>query len=199
MADISTLQKKQLFVCDYCGEKGHKIASCFKLNPEHRQAYQAKREMAIHAADLNTSFNKSENEINSEEQHLEKKQDDTNQNKEQLQQQQQQQAGGTLFGRSTSFASNPSITGYQPRPNFHHHHHHHHGHHHGHHFQHFNQSHANPGGHYTPLPPSEVTCFKCGEKGHYANKCNKSVLSFLRGGSNMNPSNQNNPPFEHQS
>ena len=33
---------------------------------------------------------------------------------------------------------------------------------------------------YQPLPPSEVTCFKCGEKGHYANKCNKGVFAFLR-------------------
>ena len=42
VVDSAILQKKQLFVCDYCGEKGHKIASCFKLNPEHRQTYQIK-------------------------------------------------------------------------------------------------------------------------------------------------------------
>jgi hypothetical protein len=40
--DALTQQKKQLFVCDFCGEKGHKIASCFKLNPENRQNYQNK-------------------------------------------------------------------------------------------------------------------------------------------------------------
>ena len=55
---------------------------------------------------------------------------------------------------------------------------------------------------YTPLPPSEVTCFKCGEKGkpslqlifvwmvdkyfksfklkgHYANRCSKSFFAIL--------------------
>jgi hypothetical protein len=30
---------------------------------------------------------------------------------------------------------------------------------------------------YTPMDLSEVTCFKCGEKGHYANKCNKSFYN----------------------
>jgi hypothetical protein len=40
--DTANLQKKPIFICDYCGEKGHKVTSCFKLNPEHRQAYQAK-------------------------------------------------------------------------------------------------------------------------------------------------------------
>lgn len=28
-------------------------------------------------------------------------------------------------------------------------------------------------------PLDEVTCFKCGEKGHYANRCNKGYLAFL--------------------
>lgn len=143
--------------------------------------------MAIHASDLNTSFNKHETDTGEE--HSENKTDDSSQNKDSM--------IGSTVSRSSSFASNPAVPGYQPRPNFMHHHHHH-GHHHGHHFQNFNQSHANMGGHYTPLPPSEVTCFKCGEKGHYANKCNKSVLSFLRGGSN-NSLNTNNSSFENQS
>jgi hypothetical protein len=56
------------------------------------------------------------------------------------------------------------------------------------HFQHQNMHHHHHGHNftekYTPLPPSEVTCFKCGEKGHYANKCNKGVFAFLRNSEN---------------
>ncbi|XP_061604989.1 cleavage and polyadenylation specificity factor subunit 4 isoform X3 [Phyllopteryx taeniolatus] len=32
-----------------------------------------------------------------------------------------------------------------------------------------------------PRPLDQVTCYKCGEKGHYANKCNKGHLAFLIG------------------
>uniref|UniRef100_A0A914D9E7 Cleavage and polyadenylation specificity factor subunit 4 n=1 Tax=Acrobeloides nanus TaxID=290746 RepID=A0A914D9E7_9BILA len=32
---------------------------------------------------------------------------------------------------------------------------------------------------------SEVTCFKCGEKGHYANRCHKGVLAFLANKTNL--------------
>ena len=42
VSDVITQQKKQIYVCDFCGEKGHKITSCFKLNPENRQLYQSK-------------------------------------------------------------------------------------------------------------------------------------------------------------
>ena len=28
-------------------------------------------------------------------------------------------------------------------------------------------------------PLDQVTCFKCGDKGHYANKCPKGMLAFL--------------------
>lgn len=30
-----------------------------------------------------------------------------------------------------------------------------------------------------PRPLEEITCFKCGSKGHYANKCPKGHLAFL--------------------
>ena len=54
------------------------------------------------------------------------------------------------------------------------------GHHHPHHHQPHGIGHHNFNEKYQPLPPGEVTCFKCGEKGHYANKCNKGVFAFLR-------------------
>uniref|UniRef100_A0A3B3D4Z6 Cleavage and polyadenylation specificity factor subunit 4 n=1 Tax=Oryzias melastigma TaxID=30732 RepID=A0A3B3D4Z6_ORYME len=42
---------------------------------------------------------------------------------------------------------------------------------------HQNNMNANRG----PRPLDQVTCYKCGEKGHYANKCTKGHLAFLSG------------------
>lgn len=51
-----------------------------------------------------------------------------------------------------------------------------------------------------PRPLEEITCFKCGNKGHYANKCPKGLLAFLSQASNrerqqMEQRNQNNRPL----
>ena len=58
-----------------------------------------------------------------------------------------------------------------------------------------------PGGFMTPglgppprmpqKPIEEITCFKCGDKGHYANRCPKGHLAFLSHSSNMGHHNQN--------
>uniref|UniRef100_A0A8C2GH01 Cleavage and polyadenylation specificity factor subunit 4 n=1 Tax=Cyprinus carpio TaxID=7962 RepID=A0A8C2GH01_CYPCA len=42
-------------------------------------------------------------------------------------------------------------------------------------------SNNNMGGPRGPRPLDQVTCYKCGEKGHYANKCSKGHLAFLSG------------------
>lgn len=37
-----------------------------------------------------------------------------------------------------------------------------------------------------PKPLEEITCYKCGAKGHYANKCPKGHLAFLSTTANQN-------------
>lgn len=43
-------------------------------------------------------------------------------------------------------------------------------------------------------PLEEVTCYKCGTKGHYANKCPKGHLAFLSNSGNCGGNESNESP-----
>lgn len=53
------------------------------------------------------------------------------------------------------------------------------------------QNDPNAMGRLPPKPLEEVTCFKCGTKGHYANRCPKGHLAFLSQ-AKLQPSQQKN-------
>lgn len=46
-------QRKVVYVCDYCGETGHKASMCFKLPYEERQKYQNVPATTTHVAQYN--------------------------------------------------------------------------------------------------------------------------------------------------
>lgn len=184
--DALVQQKKQLYICDFCGEKGHKISSCFKLNPENRQAYQNKQAALFHqqhhdyppsfpnsinAADMNPSI-KTEHPSNTDTPGSDplKPTIEMSIKTEQQQAFNNQVAGFQQSNNPQQIRQPFQNNFYQSRMQ-------------GNHFNHqFNngQHHHHSFGGEKYQAPAEVTCFKCGEKGHYANRCNKGVFAFLR-------------------
>lgn len=161
-ADLSKEMPKRPPVCHYCGELGHKASFCQKLPPEQREAQMKADEAKYRQIALMKQQNPQYNH------HLQQK----------LQGQLREQQENA--GNDENQGPNQPINTNQPPPNF-----------------------QNPGGfqhgppgqfpghhnmHQGPRPPfqpkrlEEVTCFKCGMKGHYANRCPKGHLAFLSAG-----------------
>lgn len=180
--DTLAQQKKQLFICDFCGEKGHKIASCFKLNPEHRQAYQNKQAALYQQHHHEYSFpNINSTDLNNEQ----KKTEQSSISNEDKASSNDQKPENSTQGHHTAPTTlpPPNFQVNQPRHQQPFQHNFHQSRLLGHNFNHqFNNGyhHHNFNGENKYQPPSEVTCYKCGEKGHYANRCNKGVFAFLR-------------------
>lgn len=156
-ADMSKELPKRPPVCHYCGELGHKASFCPKLPPEQREAQLKADELKYRQIALMKQQNPQYNH------HLQQK----------LQGQlreQQENAGNDENSEQSPQSLQPINTSQpplsMPPPGF--------------------QSHG-PGqfqgqfNHHQPRPPfqprklEDITCFKCGTKGHYANRC----YSFL--------------------
>lgn len=148
-ADISKDMQKRPPVCHYCGELGHKASFCPKLPPEQREAQLKADELKYRQIALMKQQNPQYNH------HL--------QQKIQGQLREQQENSGN-DENSEQMPPNQHINILQPppsmppqgfQPGFH-------------------QNHF-PRAPFQPRKLEDITCFKCGAKGHYANRC----FSFL--------------------
>lgn len=137
-------------VCHNCGELGHKASFCPKMPLEQRESDR-------HNNFKNPPYNHhAQQKLQSQLREQQKENSSGAQNNEQQQQQQQIQSQPTV-----NAPPHPGPGQFHPHPNHHHHHHHH------------NSQQPRPP--FQPRKLEDITCFKCGMKGHYANRC----YSFL--------------------
>lgn len=155
-SDITKDPTKRPPVCHNCGELGHKASFCPQLPPEQREILERQNMMRNPPI-----YNH----------HLQQKLRDQkmNESAEGNQEQQQQTEGPP----SQSPQHPPPMSGPPPQmhggppPHFHH--------------QNHNQNQG-------PRPPfqhrklEDITCFKCGMKGHYANRCYSFLNNNFSGG-----------------
>jgi cleavage and polyadenylation specificity factor subunit 4 len=156
-ADLSKEMPKRPPVCHNCGELGHKASFCPKLPPEQREAQMKADEMKYRQIALMKQQNPQYNH------HLQQK------IQGQLREQQENEENGIESSQNHPPQMNPSgpppmsmpPPGFQTHGpgQFHGHQNHHH----------------QPRAPFQPRKLEEVVCFKCGGKGHYANRC----YSFL--------------------
>lgn len=163
-------------ICHFCGELGHKASFCAKLPPEQREAQMKLDEIKYKQIAM------------MKQQHHQQPYNHHLQQKLQSQMREQQQQEGENGGPPQS---TPPIAPHQPQPPF----------------QTYNPQFPpppmnsgpgiNPGQMHQPRAPralEEITCFKCGNKGHYANKCPKGHLAFLSSAHTTKPRYQSQQP-----
>lgn len=125
--------KKSSIVCHYCGETGHKVATCPKVPPHEREETLSR----VHSTggdrfrDRDRFREQRERDMETKERDLKEREHSTNRDADR-------------DGASSDIQVNNKAKDRERH-----------------------------------RPLEQVTCYKCGERGHYANKCPKGHLAFL--------------------
>lgn len=174
----SAIAKKGSVVCHYCSEAGHKIYQCPKMPPDQREEVIASKQAMYqqqqqhfqqqHQRDVNFA-RENNNAVKREDQENNSSEGNNGQDGSSQVSPAQQQPHQPRFPGQSQW--NRADGGFLPHQ----------------HFQNPGQQQQRP---HRPL--DEVTCFKCGDRGHYANRCPKGHLAFLS--ANVNNVNQNRFP-----
>lgn len=195
-APDSNKETKRPPICHYCGELGHKASFCQKLPPEQREAQQKQdelkyRQIALMKQQQQPAYNhhlqqKIQSQLREQQENAGDNNDnDGNQQTPSIPQvpnnTQNQQQSGSISQPPPNFQS----SGYNQNSD-------------GQYNSHFNAGVMQPPGiPRVPRPLQDITCFKCGMKGHYANRCSKGYLAFLSSGHQKRfppPSQLQQPP-----
>lgn len=168
-ADINKDTPKRAPTCHNCGELGHKASFCPKLAPEQREAQQKIDEQKYRQIQLMKQQNPQYNHHLA--QKLREQENQENNGNGDMMEGPPQHRGMPPPGAGMHLPP-PGPGGFpgMPPPRFQSHHNPHHGGGPGN-----FQNHHQPRQPFQPRKLEEITCFKCGAKGHYANRC----YSFL--------------------